>query len=177
MNKKLVEYGIHNERSDLRAHVCVEAKKVYVYPTASGLAAIEKEKFPVGNAYQSVNGNKVKTGIGFLVPPRVIDGCRQVEVPDDWWWIQKFSPSDTTTLKGKKAVWIIGALMKQGRFPFPCKPEVIEDLDLQVNGLDIIVAMNTRVQVKCDYYGGPKKFGGTGNLFLQTHECNPLGKH
>ena len=35
----------------------------------------------------------------------------------------------------------------------------------------IVVNGKWRIQVKCDYDAGP---GGTGNLFLQTAECNPL---
>jgi hypothetical protein len=36
-NTKLVDYGIQTEESDLRAHVCVNARQVYVYPTKKGV--------------------------------------------------------------------------------------------------------------------------------------------
>ena len=42
---------------------------------------------------------------------------------------------------------------------------------------DLLVTASLRIQVKCDYRGGPRELGGSGNLFLQTHECNPLRRH
>ena len=58
-----------------------------------------------------------------------------------------------------------------------CDPAIVKEMDLQINGVDIVINMNTKIQVKCDYRGGPKAYGGTGNLYLQVRECNPFGKH
>jgi hypothetical protein len=44
---------------------------------------------------------------------------------------------------------------------------------MQFEGLDIVVATRVRIQVKLDFRGGERELGGTGNLFLQTAECNP----
>ncbi len=46
---------------------------------------------------------------------------------------------------------------------------------MQIRGVDIVVRGQWRIQVKCDYDAGRGKDGsGTGNLFLQVAERNPL---
>jgi hypothetical protein len=50
---------------------------------------------------------------------------------------------------------------------------------VQIDGDDIVVltgANRVHIQVKCDYPGGDKALGGTGNLYLQVAERNPLKK-
>ena len=88
-----------------------------------------------------------------------------------------FSPEDSTGAKGDKAVKIVSGLIRRGMFPFYLEGIEVGDYDLQIEGLDIIVSMNARIQVKCDYRGGPRWHGGTGNLFLQVAECNPLNEY
>lgn len=53
MNKSLnlVEYGIQNEQSDIRAHVCVVAKRVYVYSTDEGKRIAATGRFKSLPAY------------------------------------------------------------------------------------------------------------------------------
>ena len=47
--------------------------------------------------------------------------------------------------------------------------------NVQIQGTDILVFSRKRVQVKCDYRCGDRPLG-TGNVFLQRAERNPL-KH
>ena len=81
--------------------------------------------------------------------------------------------SDSTSRKGDQAVAIIKEYLKRGGFPLMMDPAVIDELDMQIEGTDIIIDADIRVQCKCDYSGGPQELGGTGNLFLQVEESNP----
>ncbi len=176
----LVDYGIQTEQSDLRVHVCVNAGLVYVYPTRFGLAAVNSGKYRKVQAYQP--GVSYATAEGFLVPPADIWGCLPIKAG---WALTKIGGigfSEDTSAKGRKAVAVVTVLLKHGYFPMWASPDVIEDLDLQIKGLDIVIRQTARIQVKCDYEGGaPAKPGVkgqsvTGNLFLQVAEINPLRK-
>lgn len=176
-NTELVEYGIQNEDSDIRAHVCVAVQRVYVYPTASGVEAINSGKYRKLPAYTRVNGTRIKTAEGFVIPPAHLRKCVYMPIPDHLIDRLAFNPTDSTTEKGEKAVQVITWFLRHGGFPLSVHGEVIEDQDLQVDGLDIYIRLKAKIQVKCDYNGGPKPLGGTGNLFLQVAECNPLRAH
>ena len=82
-------------------------------------------------------------------------------------------PTETTSTKGLKAVAIVVAMLKQGMIALPLNTKVIDDKALQIKGTDVIVQNTLHLQVKCDFAAGPRDHGGTGNLFLQTQECNP----
>lgn len=167
-NTKLVSYGIQNEKSDLRAHVCVKIKKVYIYPTEAGIEAVFSGKHPLAPAYTG----SIKTATGYLVPPGCISNCEVFKIPDKWWKRVNFKDFDNTTIKGEKAVRIVKNMIIKGMMPaLKLKYEEVTEKDLQIEGTDIIIRSKAKIQVKCDYKGGE---GGTGNLFLQTSECNPL---
>ena len=51
----------------------------------------------------------------------------------------------------------------------------VPEVDMQLNGSDLEIMHAKSIQVKCDWNAGHKELGGTGNLFLQVEECNPLG--
>lgn len=169
-NTRLVQYGIQTERSDLRAHVCVVAKSLYVYPTAAGVACLADPRY---REVEVFTGSFV-TARGRLVPPTAIKDCMLVPIPDTLVNIQR---TDTTTIKGRKATEIVATLMRDGFFPAMFAPQIIAKTSLQYEGVDIVATANLRVQVKCDYDGGDQSLGGTGNLFLQTAECNPHNAH
>jgi len=179
-NTKLVEYGIQTEQSDLRAHVCVNARQVYVYPTKKGIEAINTGNFRKMPASQP--GAAFPTAEGFLVPPNLIWGCIPINAA---WAMERVGIIDysaSTSLKGDWAVMVVRHLLSKGWFPMWGTSEVISELDIQIKGIDLIVTSKARIQVKCDYEGGtPKRVGRlgervTGNLFLQTAECNPFGR-
>ena len=179
-NTKLVDYGIQTEESDLRAHVCVNARRVYVYPTTKGIEAIRTNKYRKLPASQP--GAALVTAEGFIVPPSDIWGCIDISAG---WAMDRAGAirfDDTTSRKGEWAVNVVRHLLSNGWFPMWGTSEVIESLDIQVKGIDVIVTSKARIQVKCDYEGGAPPRPGrkgervTGNLFLQTAECNPFGR-
>jgi len=180
MSQDLINYGIQNEQSDIRVHVCPTVKRVYVYPTICGLRAIETGNYPIHNGYQK--GVDEPTAKGYLVPPFDIEKCVGLVFRQIAWDTVRFSPDDTTTVKGQKAVRLVEALLKSGLFPVPFLGTEITDKDIQIEGTDIIVNLgigeekSLHLQVKCDYPGGERELGGTGNLFLQVAERNPM-KH
>ena len=171
-NTVLINYGIQNEKSEMRAHVSVVGRCVYVYKTSSGLAAIKKKDY---RKVPAMTGDVV-TAMGYIVPPNDIQGIRVVDIPDKIMMLADFNERDTTTEKGDKAVRIIKWMLKSGVFPLSVSPDVITDRDLQIDGADIIVRLEARIQVKCDYRSGDRA-GCTGNLFLQIAECNPYSNH
>lgn len=163
----LSEYGIHTELSDIRAHVSVVNQSVYVFKTKAGVHAIHEHTPPVRYASQAgVNGI---TAEGWLVRPEWINGLQTLK-PKLFEW-SKFQPSLSTSQKGALAVEVVFYLIRVGRFPLWADAEEEKETGMQLKGSDIIVTCNRRIQVKCDYYSGPKP--GTGNLFLQRAECNP----
>lgn len=179
-NNLLHDYGIQNEGSDLRAHVCPLVRRVYVYPTAEGRRVAMSGQWPRRSAYQP--GVEGATAEGYLVPPLVIPRSAGVEVRAEAWDAAGFSQSDDTSTKGQKAVRFVTGMIRAGVFPLPYSVGALDAdpaLAMQIRGDDIIVDLGTcrvHIQVKCDFKGGDKALGGTGNLFLQVSERNPLKK-
>ena len=172
-NTELVEYGIQNEDSDLRVHVCPTVRRMYIYSTSAGVAAIETGKYEKAAANTLVDGAWIKTAEGYLVPPDDIDGCVNVTIPE--WMAAHFSKDSSTTRKGALATRLVQRFCKEGWFPLPAGAIPVDDHRMQVSGIDlIIIGDRVKIQVKCDFRGGPRELGGTGNLFLQVAECNPL---
>ncbi|MBU1067002.1 hypothetical protein KKE60_04415, partial [Patescibacteria group bacterium] len=165
-NTQLVEYGIFNEGSLLRAHVCVASRVVYVFETGKVVELIRSGNYRNVPVYTG----DIVTATGYLVPPMDIPGCFEVHVPVKWWGKVGFREDENTTIKGNKAVAVVKGLLKNGLFPLKVNPKEIKGQELQIKGLDIYVHLKTLIQVKCDYNGGEN---GTGNLFIQDKECNP----
>ncbi len=168
----LHEYGIHTEQSDIRAHVSVVCRTIYVFKTESGRAAIREFSPPLRQAYQE--GVAGATAEGWIVGVGMIPDIRRLRF-DSWPEWPRFFPSLSTSEKGAMAVRCVISAMKLGRFPFWLDAAENDDHDIQVSGTDIIVACNQRIQVKCDFRGGDPP--GTGNLFLQRAERNPLRRY
>lgn len=166
----LVNYGIQNEGSHIRAHVCVLAGKVYVYPTTEGVRALETTLQKGRTATQP--GMDKPTAYGYAIPIEEIERC----VPISAKGIIKtarFALDDTTSAKGAKAVKVVAELLRVGWFPLPVDPQIIEDAEMQIKGADINVRASFKIQVKCDYKGGDGP-GCTGRLYLQVAEINPF---
>jgi len=173
--RDLVDYGIQNDQSDYRAHVCFKVKEAYVFPTKSGLLAVQSGRHGTRTAGQP--GIPYKTAAGCPVPWNEIEGCVAIEIASDI--IQSIKPErqDSTSIKGRKAIQTIQEMVKRGLIPMPTWADEEDTHEAQLKGTDLIVTANATIQVKCDFLGGSKSRGGTGNLFLQTQECNPLGLH
>ena len=168
-NTKLIEYGIFQYDSDYCAHVGFVAAMIFLYETEYMKKFISSNSYRKAPAYQ---GN-IKTAEGFLVPwdkPDLIT----INLPI---LNKKYSFCSDTSTKGQWAVDVVKHALRLGMIPFRFKVDEITDKDMQIKGKDIIAISTFSIQVKCDWKAGPMEKGGTGNLFIQTHECNPFGKH
>jgi hypothetical protein len=170
MNQELFESGIQTENSDIRAHVSVVGKSIYVFPTVNGIAAMESCQNIKEAGQPGVAG---VTGKGKAVPWQSIAGIRKLQY-HSWPRWGEFDRVLSTSQKGKLAVECVIASMKIGRFPFWLDAAEDSRENIQVAGTDIVVFCKKKIQVKCDYYCGD---GGTGNIFLQFAERNPLKFH
>lgn len=169
MNAELFEYGIHTEQSDVRAHVSVVNRRIYVFQTRAGVSAIEKYRPPLRPAFQA--GVSGKTAEGWLVRLGWINDLRILNF-GSWGRWDDFSPDLTTTEKGRLAVMCVIDSMRAGRFPLWIDATEDDRENVQLKGTDILIFARKRVQVKCDY-----RAGETGNVFLQKAERNPLKRH
>lgn len=170
MTGELFDYGIYTEASDIRAHVSVVNRSVYVFPTAQGIAAIERERPPLVSAYQE--GVIGKTAEGWLVKVEWIADLRRLQFAS-WTGWEVMAPTHSTSDKGRAAVQCVIAAMRMGRFPFWLDATEDQREHVQIRGTDIVVFCRKKVQVKCDWRGGHQP-QGTGNLFIQKAERNPL---
>jgi hypothetical protein len=168
---ELYNYGIHIENSDIRCHVAPGTKLVFIFQTAAAISILT-ENFPVKEASQP--GVDYVTGRGYAVPWDAIPDIRRIRWYTVAWW-DRFSRSQSTSEKGRHAVWVATELLRIGRFPLWTLGRDSERLELQIKGTDILMWGKWRIQVKCDYFAGRgDDDSGTGNLFLQTAERNPL---
>lgn len=168
---ELCEYGIQTEGSDIRAHVSVVNKTVYAFQTEAGIKAISDNDAPTRTATQpGVDG---PTAEGWLVKPEWIDDIRALRFLS-WPHWGEFTQDMTTSQKGDLAVRCVIDIMAAGRFPLWIEAGEATDKDVQISGVDILLCCKKRIQVKCDWRAGEKPLG-TGNLFLQKAERNPLG--
>jgi hypothetical protein len=173
--QELVDYGIHNEASNIRAHVAPLAAIIFVFPTCGVINIMRK--FQKKPAFQT--GVIGKTAEGHCVPPSSIPNMRRLKIDPSR--LIGFEETLSTTEKGNRAVAIVSAFMKAGRFPFWIEGEGITDKQIQITGTDILVSGKWTVEVKCDFraseeYGKPH-LRCTGNLYLQVAERNPLHRH
>lgn len=175
---ELYEYGIMQEKSDARAHVCPVVQRIYVFDTEAARKAIREGNHPIRDASQ--DGIDGRTATGWLVPVSNIPGIVSLRVRECTWQALDFSPQHSPSHKGREAVRLVTAMIKRGCFPFPAYADSTVDLSTEIDGTDIIAStpsQDRHIQVKCDRRGGRKELGGTGNLFLQKAERNPLDRH
>lgn len=174
--RQLIRYGITTEKSDLRAHVSVTGKCVYFFETVAAVDAIKNN--PTARVVTaSQPGVQGVTAVGVLMPPDRIAGCSRVECPGLAVWDEvgtdpwKLSTSE----KGRYAELIVWELIRNNRIPLRfIEPSSVamncEHQEKQVAGCDITLG-DVSVQVKMDWKAGHP---GTGYIFLQLAEANPL---
>ena len=168
-NTHLREYGIFQDQSNIRAHVSIITKSIYVFKTE------EVKKILPGN-YRLVGakqpGVEITTAEGWLVPVEDIPDVRRIEWNDYDWW-NDFSDNDLTSEKGRKAALVVMNLLKIGRFPLWVSIIEPKKKDIQMSGVDVLIVKDIKIQVKCDWKCGPKSLCGSGNFFIQKSEINP----
>ena len=177
MNTKLVEWGILKEDSDYRIHVCISSARVYVFRTSRGKQVVDDAKLGK-RKYNllSIRTGEIITAQGYTVP---CDDLlpQHYPIPDDLFENYAISKFEPTSVKGAKATRIVSEMIGRGIILLPVKVREVDDMKAQISGIDLSVNSNVKIQVKCDFLGGHKQYRGTGNLFLQTAECNPWGQH
>ena len=175
VTKLLHEFGIQTEDSHVRAHVCPVVRRIYVYPTAKGVEALQHGKEAL--AYQA--GVEGATANGVLVKPFNIEQCVCLQMNNSVWDFIDFRETDDLAIKGRKAANLIEKMLRVGLFPLPVGIIIDPNVSkaIQIEGGDVFVWTKkgcVKIQVKCDFRGGEKYLGGTGYLYLQTAERNPL---
>ena len=177
MHPKLFEHGLQLERSDVRVHVSVATRRLYVFQTAAAQKLLEDrgDEFKERHAYQQ--DVEYATARGKLVPCCEMPTLRIVALTEDYWWAD-FSPRHKPSTKGFAAARLVERALHEGWIPLPYSLAAeSKDLKVQRDGIDILLWNHHRIQVKCDWDAGPKAWGGTGNLFLQEAELNPRKRY
>jgi hypothetical protein len=145
--------------------------RIFAYQTTVMLEQLLRKQYRLAPAYQP--GVSGATGLGYPVPLIDVFDLREPEWPFERWW-ERFDVSQLTSRKGAHAVDVVTHILDDGRFPlWGANGENSNDFDIQVSGTDMIVVGKWRIQVKCDYKAGPRP-KGTGNLYVQVAERNPL---
>lgn len=164
----MYSYGIQSEDSDTHIHVSVCNATLYIFETQRGVEAIKRHpEIGIRKAYQP--GVSIATAEGYAMPIKHIDGMRQIKIPQFIFEEANFLKSDSTSDKGRKAVFVVTEMMKRNLVPLSFKIDEITDRTMQIRGTDILVSLRHKIQVKCDW-----RAGETGNVYLQTAEINPL---
>ncbi len=172
MNAELVEYGINEEESDIRAHVSILGKQVIVFKTQEVRGLISEHKYRTSQATQpGVNG--LITAEGLLVPISDITGRYVLRSADCPWPDNEAYQNMTLVQKGDWAVKVVRASIVHNKFPLWVAGVEVIDKEIDIRGMDIIISARRRIQVKHDWGAYDRKHGGTGNVFIQTKECNP----
>jgi len=171
----LVEYGIHLEKSDIRVHIGVIARRAFIFRTADAIAVIRSEKLEERDASQP--GANGRTARGYIMPLGLLHRMKSIGV-STWPQFDGWTDTLSTTEKGNRAVDVVKGLLKRGCFPLWIDCDEDDRENIQISGTDILIFARKRIQVKCDYRAGLRSIPGcTGNLFLQTHERNPFKRH
>lgn len=169
---QLSQYGILEEQSDIRAHVAPGTGFVFIFKTHAILEQLKRTTYRTAPAYQP--GVSVATAKGHVVPWIEIPDIVPLVVDKATWQRYDIKKDESTSVKGTKARDLIQEMLRDGRFPLFAEGIITKDVKLDISGTDILIEGRWRIQTKCDYDAGP---GGTGNLFIQTHESNPLKKY
>jgi len=168
-NTKLVEYGIQNDKSDYHAHVGCIVRKAFVFKTAEAHGLILSNRYALKSV--SLDG-AIVTARGYAVPLSHLK-IQSVIIPPSIWDRNTICKTDSTDVKGLRAVAMVRWLLTNGRIALPLQSDIINDISLQIDGHDIVISNTLRMQIKCDFVAGEKTDGGSGNIFIQTMECNP----
>lgn len=163
----MIKHGIEEERSDIRVHVFYNNACVYETQKMRDYLR-ENSSLRTANATTIVGGSEIKTSRGILVPVSECEFICKVEtgcVPPE------LGPNDHSE-KGRWAADVVANMARKGMLPlFIRDASESWERSVQIEGTDVIVKELFRIQTKCDL-----RISDTGNLFVQTHEINPLQK-
>jgi len=181
LNTSLVDYGIQTEESDFHIHVGYKTQHIYIFSTKQALLTITQGDYPCKSVYTYIPElhESIVTAKGYPVPIYDIPGIKEIKIPDDLYHQFPISRNVrmSTGEKGKRAVSIVKEMLKRQLINLPVGITEISEKTMQIQGTDIIITTRLKLQIKCDWLAGMKDFGGSGNVYLQVQECNPLGIH
>lgn len=168
-NTKLVEHGIFQDDSQWRIHVA--SVNAYVFSTPGMRERCLKGDFRVKSAYQG----EIETARGYIVPIKALSDLKRVSIPPQMKTAYNWPPQQRARLgdMGKLAEALVRAMLELDLIQLP-RDTVVEDrLAQQFGGIDLVHSSGrVSCQVKCDL--GIEAYG---NLYIQTHECNPYREH
>jgi len=177
----MIQYGILEEKSDYRIHVCPLDKKIYIFKTSivrdMVKDAIQTKKY----RFVPARCEGELSGWGYIIPPTDILGIRFAEIKPTELTTKTTKTTRATSEDGDRAVALTIEAIKNDELPYiTCitEPIVVTEKKKQIDGVDIIVTDVFEgildLQVKWD---GPGGICGTGNLYIQTHEVNLKNAH
>ena len=182
-NRTMVRYGIREEGSHFRVHVCYPIMRMYVFSTDKGRGALMRAERE-GLRRMTVLTGDIPTAYGYAIPISWIEGISDVLIPLDLW---KRYPIErkimVTSQMGQLAAYIVYESLLRNLVPLPVQPNHADTKALQIEGTDILINAILKLQVKCDMPGGDSRYcdlngrAATGNLFIQTDECNPYKRY
>jgi hypothetical protein len=163
----LVDYGIHQDKSDV--HIHVSPLRVYVFPTIRGIEAIQR----CGDEYKrQAKQNGETTSQGYAMPISKIWNLRAIEIPDHILDKYPFKPDFDTSAKGRNAVNIVKDMLAERQITFKFKCEEVVDPERQLDGIDLVLENKINIQVKADL-----RAEETSNIYLEVAERNPNKAH
>ncbi len=117
---------------------------------------------------------EIKTAIGYRIEPQSLKSCKGINIPVEMSNKHKIKQFTSLSQKGAMAEYICQEMIEQGLIPIQINIKQVNKKKWQIKGLDLISEKPITIQVKCDYRGGNLDVGGTGYLYIQTHERNPF---
>lgn len=171
----MYEYGINNVTADYMIHVCTNVGKVYIYETDRGREAIDSGEFPRRTVRDKFGR---KTAYGNIVPVDSIPGMSTIDIPKPINRLLGPKKGDSKSEMGNKAARIAAVIIHRETLHGATSASHVPVGDpRQMQGIDLVTDNGITYEVKLDKPGGEKGLGGTGNLFLQTHERNYYQQH
>lgn len=158
------------EGADIRVHVGVVARTVYVFDPHVALARAKAADLQIVTAGQP--GVAGPTATGYRVPLQMLRPELRERYYPGWVGWAGFDRTLPTSEKGRRAQSLVEFLLAHGEFPIVITPEIVQDKARQIAGIDLIVSVQKAIQVKCDFRAGSDGCG----VFLQLTERNPLGR-
>ena len=169
----LYEYGIMQYEADFEIHI--SSIHAFFFPISEGRNIVNRKIGKERYVTVKYKAREIITACGRIPPFEAFCELQRVKIPEHIKEKIGWPPSkwDDESLKGRLAKQIADEMLKEGYFKIPMRRlgDVTRKGE-QILGKDQISWGTYVFQTKCDL---PADY--TGNLFIQTHECNPFGKY
>lgn len=173
-NTELVNCGIFDESPDtIRAHVGAITGFVFIFKSGDAQTLLRQRTYPLRPAYT----DGIRTALGPTPAWNDIPNIKSYRIPQDLLYHARQRNGQGTSEKGSAAVYVVTNMLVRGLIPINVQILEVDNKAEQIMGIDLRVNASIKLQVKMDWKAGPKELGGSGNVYLQTQECNPFGRH